>query len=310
MYEDKRFKLNINWKSMIIKLAILLLIVFLICFIVFRPKRDKSFISLENNIVTLKEVAIKYFRNNLTLEEIGDYDKVSLKELIDEELIKEQKDTKGNTCNPKKSYAYLTKTRDEEFVLKINMNCGDNEESKTYNLTSKDLTVVASKEEEIVEPEVEIEEDILVEDETVKEEEPTIKEEIQENEEIADNSNDKNEESNKEHINFGNDELVLDLHNPNSNKKIYYKHLKYGDWTEGNKYGYNIETSTKEVNYYNYCYNDNCVIDRQENSDKYSGFISTFSHSEIIPIYRYVYVVWSTSSCIKGLTNTGIVEYR
>lgn len=298
MYEDTKFKSNINWKSLLIKLGILLLIVFLICFIVFRPKKDNSFISLESNITSVKEAAIIYYQNNLTAKEIGDYQKVTLKELVANELIEEQEDEEGNICNTKKSYAYLTKTRDDEFVLKINMICGDNKDSEVYNVTTEDLTIVATKEEEI-----KVEEEVT---------EPSIKEEIiEEDKEIADNSSDKKkEDNNTTHIDFDNDELVEELHNPNSTKKIYYKHIKYGEWTEGNKYGFNIETSTKEVYYYNYCYDNNCILDRLDNAVNYEGYTATYSHSETVSIYRYVYVVWSTSSCIKGLTNTGIVEYR
>ena len=307
MYEDTKFKSNFNWKSLIFKLGILLLIVFLICFIIFKPKKDKNFISLASNINTVKESATEYFKNNFNLKEIGDHDKVTLKELINEEYASKQEDSKGNSCNEKKSFAYLTKTRDDEFVLKINMKCGKNEESKVFNLNSKDLTVVANKEEEKQEV---IEEEILVEEEVT--EDPVIKEEIIEDTEIADNSttNKEETESNIETIYFNNEELIEELHNQNSNKKLRYKHIKYGEWLEGSKEGENIQNSTKNIYYYEYCYNDYCILDKLENAVNYEGYTATYKYTETIPVYRYIFVVWSNTNCIKGFINTGITEYR
>lgn len=307
MYEDTKFKSNFNWKSLIFKLGILLLIVFLICFIIFKPKKDKNFISLASNINTVKDAAIDYYKDNMKLEEIGEYDKVTLKELIKAKYTTKQEDNKGNYCNSKESYAYLTKTRDDEFVLKINIKCGENEESKIFNLTTKDLKVVASKEEEI-----EVDEEILVEEEII--EEPSIKEEIIEDNEIADNSNnieqEKEDKKTIETIYFNNEELIEELHNPNSDKKLRYKHIKYGEWLEGSKEGDNIQNSTKNIYYYNYCYNDYCVLDKLENAVNYEGYTATYKYTETIPVYRYIFVVWSNINCIKGFINTGITEYR
>ena len=312
MYEDKKFKLNINWKSLLIKLGILLIGAFVICFIVFRPKNE--IISLANNVTSLKTAAIKYYKNNLSLKEIGDYDKVSLKELIEVGLLKKQNDEAGNSCSNKNSYAYLTKVRDTEYILKIYMECGDNQESQVFNLTNKDLTVVASTKEETKEEESVIEdkpikkENILVEYEDAKNETNNKKEDKNE---LADNSiNNKKEEANKETINFGNDKLVEEIHNPNSNKVVRYKHIKYGEWKEGNKTGDNIENSTKVVTYYKYCKDNNCVTDRVDNLLNYEGYTATYSHKGTVSIYRYIFVVWSNSTCIEGFINTGIAELR
>jgi len=295
MYEDTKFNSNINWKSLLIKLIILLVIVFIICFLIFKPKKDNNFISLVNNITQLKDAAILYYKDNMSLENIGDYDKVTLKELIKEDYIKEQEDSDGNSCDTKKSYAYLTKTRDDQFVLKIKMSCGKKQESKTFNLTDKDLIIVATKEEEIIEPEIK-EEEIIVEEDKIDK-----KPSKEEDKELADNS---------QHVDFENDKLIEELHDPNSTKKVKYKHIKYGSWIEGEKYGDNIENSTKTIKYYDYCYNDYCVLDRLDNASKYEGYTATYNRSEEIPVYRYIFVIWSNSSCIKGFINTGIAEYR
>lgn len=298
MYEEGKRKLNINWKSLIIKLGILLLLVFLICFILFKPKKNKNDISLKNNIIEVKEAAINYFKNNMTLESIADYAKITLEQLENEELIIKQKDSKGNVCNSDKSYAYLTKVRDDEFVLKINMLCGKNEESKVFNITSKDLEVITNSKQETEDPKEEINID-KNDVESSENNKPIIKDELTSNDKVI--INDKKEEQKKEENT---------ITNANNNKVLRYKHVKYGDWTEGISYSNSTENSTIKVHYYEYCLDDNCVIDRFENLDKYLGYTATYKYTKDVDVYRYVYVVWSNSTCIKGFTNTGITEYR
>ncbi len=308
MYEERKFKFNFNfkpefdWKSLLIKLGILLLIVFIICFIIFRPKNSKEAISLKANINTVKEAAINYFKENMTLKNIGDYSKITLNDLEKNDFILKQEDSKGNSCDIEKSYAYLTKIRDDEFILKINMNCGKNEEAQTFKITTEDLKVIASTEDKNEELPKE-DEEILVEKDEETEETPAIKDD---DSEIADSSTESKEENNSGYIDFGNDKLLEELRNPNSTKKKVYKHIKYGEWVEGTRKSESIENSTKEVEYYKYCLEEDCVVDRVDNALKYESYTATYDHTENVPIYRYVYVVWSDYACIKGFTNTGI----
>jgi len=304
MYEEKKFKPDINWKSLIIKMVILLLIVFIICFIAFKPKKAKETISLESNIIEIKEAAIKYFKDKNDLKLVGDNKKITLKTLIKEDLIEKQKDEAGNKCSTKESYATLTKTSDNEYSLKINLECGNNKETKNYKLTTEDIPI---KEIEKVEDEKEPEKPVLEED--------TIKVEINKDEAIKEEEakeEQKNNSSNNNSSSTSKNELSgsVVFKPATDNKVLRYKHIKYGEWIEGTKDSNSIETSTKTVNFYQYCLNGYCVTDREENSSNYEGYTATFSHSENIPIYRYVYVVWSNSSCVVGFTNTGITEYQ
>lgn len=309
MYEEKKFKLEIEWKSLIIKLLLLIVIVFLICFIIFKPKKENNLISLDSNITNLKKAAIKYYKENLEIEEIGEYQKVTLKKLQKNNYIDKQVDNDNNSCNGTKSYAYLSKIKDNEFTLKINMYCGKNEESKIFNLNADIITEVAKTEEkekaeELIETPIKEE---LAEEEETKTEEEIIKKPNEKNE-IADSSSET--KNNTETIYFNNEKLIVELQNSNSDKKVRYKHIKYGEWIEGTNYGNSIENSTKKVTFYKFCLNNNCYIDRSENAEKYIGYTANYDHTENIPIYRFIYVVWSNSCCIKGFINTGITEYR
>ena len=295
MYEERKFKIDFNRKSLLIKLGILMLIVFIICFLIFRPKKDNSFISLANNITSVKNGAIEYFKDNMTLKKIGDYKKVQLEELIENEYIDSQEDKNGNSCLDKESYIYLTKVRDNEFVLKINLKCSKNLESQVFYLTNKDFSILADTKPENI-PEKEEEDTIIVD----KEETTTPNKE---------NSESNNKPSTNKPNNNDNENDTVIADKPNT-KILRYKHIKYGDWLEGDKKASNIENSTKKVEFYKYCFKEYCVIDRLTNADKYVGYTMSYVRTETITTYRYIFVVWSSSNCIKGFINTGIVEYR
>lgn len=308
MYEERKSKLDINVKSLIIKLGLVLLIAFIICFIIFRPKNNKETISLSNSINNVKDAAIMYFKENMTIKNIGEHEKITLEDLEKNNYINKETDLNNYSCNVKNSYAYLLKTRDNEFILKVELNCENTTEAKRFNLKTSDFksTVI----DEIVEDEKneKPKEEVTPEKEEEKQE---IKPPIKEEKPNKENNNKKPEkENNSIHIDFGNDKLIEELKDPNNKKKIRYKHIKYGNWTEGNSDSQYVEKQEKEVIYYTYCLDGNCVIDKIDNILKYENYEATYSHTEKVPMYRYVYTIWSTSCCIKGFTNTGIVEYR
>lgn len=293
MYEESKFKLDINWKSILIKLSILLLVVFVICFLIFRPKKSNDGVSLNNNITNVKDAAIKYYKNNMSVKKIGDYKKVSVEELIKENYLENQEDSKGNSCTNDDSFAYLTKVRDDEFVLKISMKCGKNKEAQVYNLNNKDLSVIVNTEDD--------------KNEVIKEDDAIVDKDDDANNQVIEDDKEIANDSNKQDENKKEDSIIA---TKPTDKVLRYKHIKYGEWTEGTKYASNIENSTKKIDFYKFCFKNYCVIDRIDNKNKYVGYTATYQRTEIVPIYRYTFVIWSNSCCIKGFINTGITEYR
>jgi len=269
----------------IIKLIILVAIVFVICFIIFKPNNSK--VSLDSNINLVKVAAINYFKDNTILENIGDTDNVSIKKLIKEDYLEALEDEDGNSCTNKNSNVILSKIRDNEYILKVSLKCGNNSLSKVFNLKNKELNNEIK--EEIIDNNNEIIDNEVVDDKEI----------------IEDNKNTKPKEDIK-----NNDTKKEEVREEKIEKTVSYKHIKYGEWVEGTRYSNSIENSTKEIYYYNYCSNDYCVVDRLENASLYEGYNATFNRTETIPIYRYIYVVWSNSECIKGFINTGIVDYK
>ena len=120
MYEEKK-KRNINWKSLIIKILLLALIVFLIIWVIqINTKRNNEQNDTKvfnQNIATMKESSESYYKSNKLPENIGDKDKITLEEMIDNNLLMEFTDKNGNFCDEKNSYAQVTKTKENVYQL-------------------------------------------------------------------------------------------------------------------------------------------------------------------------------------------------
>ena len=138
MYEEKK-KRNINWKSLIIKILLLALIVFLIIWVIqINTKRNNEQNDTKvfnQNIATMKESSESYYKSNKLPENIGDKDKITLEEMIDNNLLMEFTDKNGNFCDEKNSYAQVTKTKENVYQLKVLLSCDDNTDYLVKNLT-------------------------------------------------------------------------------------------------------------------------------------------------------------------------------
>ena len=118
----------------IIKLVLFNLLVILtmtFIFLLFFPKKsyieskindDSNNSIMENNIKNMKLAALNYFEKN-------NVKKVSLKELLDKELINELKDNKGISCS-NESYA-----EKENEKIKINLTCDNVNKEEEIDLS-------------------------------------------------------------------------------------------------------------------------------------------------------------------------------
>ena len=124
MYEDKKRKLKINWKSLLIKMAILLVIIFLIIWIISLFKKDKEVPSnIGDNLKTMQEVANDYFIGSRLPERINGKETLTLKEMLDNKLLLEFKDQDGKSCDENNSYAEVTKVSDNSYTIKVKLVC-------------------------------------------------------------------------------------------------------------------------------------------------------------------------------------------
>lgn len=134
MYEENQstFKL----KGVILKIMLILLVIFIIIWLF--PTKDyvsnlinqKLGTSTEqvfnNNVNTMKNAALSYYTGSRLPQKNGDTAKLTLKEMLDENLLIEFTDSKGKKCNTKESYVEITKNK-EDYKMKVNLVCSDKE---------------------------------------------------------------------------------------------------------------------------------------------------------------------------------------
>lgn len=77
------------------------------------------------NIQTMKEAGISYYTESRLPKKIGDTKSITLDEMLDKNLVLPFVDANGKTCDTEDSYIEITKY-DDEYVMKVNLNCSDN----------------------------------------------------------------------------------------------------------------------------------------------------------------------------------------
>lgn len=80
-----------------------------------------------NNVYSMKEAAIGYYTNERLPKSVGDTERMTLDEMYEKHLLLKLTDKDGNYCDGNKSYVSITKY-DEEFQLKVNLSCGEEED--------------------------------------------------------------------------------------------------------------------------------------------------------------------------------------
>ena len=133
MYEEGKKSFSLNWGSLLIKLVILAVIVFIAGWIYVRVTGNNSSSKKNtladnseyiNNINTMKTAAFEYFTKSKLPEKVGASEKVTLAEMINQKLLIDFTND-GKTCDTNSSYVQTTKTADGNYALKVSLTCGD-----------------------------------------------------------------------------------------------------------------------------------------------------------------------------------------
>lgn len=126
----KEFRLSVNWKDVIIKVILLILLIFLLIWLIPKPQQIDTFYDrvFNENIQTMKDAAKSYYTIDKLPTNIGDNSSMTLKQMIDKHMVLDFVDKDNNVCNHDDSYVEVTKTGENEYVLKVNLKCGDQED--------------------------------------------------------------------------------------------------------------------------------------------------------------------------------------
>ncbi|MEG1505876.1 MAG: hypothetical protein RR478_00085 [Bacilli bacterium] len=296
MYEEGNRKINSNWISLAIKLALLALFVFILVWVFSKNGNNtkpnviaENSSSYVNNIGTMKTAALEYFTDSKLPTKVGETEKLTLSQMVNQKLLIDFTDD-GKACDLTSSYVQATKTADENYALKVSLNC-DKKSDFIVTTIAKKCAVAGN----------------------------TCKEEAK-NETIADKTPSNNTGNNNSSNNSGNnnsssnggykpgpsnnvsttvkttikitvtcpscntsvptpnpDPIPVPKPDPIPSKTLYYKYVKYGQWYEGYRSGSEYENNCSDTTYYDYCkertntyYTTSYIDSNRSNNSQYS----------------------------------------
>ena len=144
MYDETNvtYRVGINWKEILIKIILLILFVILLLWLFPRADLDVFYDQVyTTNIKTMKEAARNYYTIDRLPANVGDQTSMTLKEMVDNKMIIRFTDKDGNTCDETSSGIEITKANENEYTMKVELNCGD---QKDYILETIGCTTVCS----------------------------------------------------------------------------------------------------------------------------------------------------------------------
>ena len=143
MYDDNvTYRVGINWKDILIKL--IMLILFVVILLLLFPKADLDVFYdtvYSNNVNTMKDAARNYYTVDRLPSNVGDKTSMTLKEMVDNHMLIRFTDKDGKTCDETKSFVEVTKVSNDEYTLKVQLKCGEQED---YILETIGCTTVCS----------------------------------------------------------------------------------------------------------------------------------------------------------------------
>lgn len=115
-------------KDLLIRLVLIVVFIFLLIWLFpmpdLKPLNNQIF---ADNIDRMKNVAKTYYTIERLPENINDYKKMTLKEMIENKLILPLMDSNGNYCSEKDSYIQITKL-ENEYIIKVYLSCSDKQD--------------------------------------------------------------------------------------------------------------------------------------------------------------------------------------
>lgn len=144
MYDNDNvtYRVGINWKDIIIKLVMLILFILLLLWLFPKANLDVFYDTIyTNNIKTMKDAARNYYTVDKLPTNVGDQTSMTLKEMVDNKMLIRFTDKDGETCDETTSKVEVTKISDDEYTLKVQLNCG---EQKDYILETIGCTNICS----------------------------------------------------------------------------------------------------------------------------------------------------------------------
>ena len=296
MYEesDKKF-LSGNIVLLILKLVLLVIFVFIICWLFLNNNNkkkettknvDSTFIA---NINSMKDAAFGYFTDELLPSKSGQIAKLTLEEMINKKLLVDFTQN-GKTCNLTESYVEVTKTSDENYALKVNLDCNNGSDFIVSNIEkeSKACTTCPVTNQNDTNNDNNNSSNTTDNNTNNNVNNNSSSSSNNENNSSTNNSTSSNSNNNNKttivkkvtykYYNLCSTCNDTKQEEPKKEPKIYnlYEIYSYTDWVDGTKAGPNYENKCEEVKTYNYCktgeldYYMSCFFPTTYNKNSYS----------------------------------------
>ena len=144
MYEESnRSVFNGSILSLILRLLLLAIFVFILCWLFTRNSATvirETNSSFASNISTMKEAAFEYFTTDKLPENVGGTEKLSLTQMLNQKLLIDFTDN-GKDCDTNDSYVQATKTADENYALKVSLTCDKQSDFIVTTIEKQNLNV-------------------------------------------------------------------------------------------------------------------------------------------------------------------------
>ena len=127
MYDNDNvtYRVGIDWKDIIIKIIMLALFILFLIWLFPKTNLDVFYDNVYNdNIKTMKEAARNYYTVDKLPANVGEKSSMTLKEMVDNHMLVRFTDKDGQTCDESNSKVEVTKLSENEYSLKVQLNCG------------------------------------------------------------------------------------------------------------------------------------------------------------------------------------------
>lgn len=115
-------------KDLLIRLILIIIFIFLLIWLFpmpdLKPLNNQIF---ADNLDRMKNAAKSYYTVERLPQNINDYKKMTLKEMIEKNLILKLMDSNGNYCSETDSYVKITKL-ENEYIIKVYLSCTDEQD--------------------------------------------------------------------------------------------------------------------------------------------------------------------------------------
>ena len=140
MYTEENQRGRFPLRDILLKAIVVIIFLILIIFIITKvtePSKNTTKSSsnydkvFSENLEAMEKAAYSYFTTDRLPKEVGDVNELTLREMINSNLLNAFTDADGNACDVNNSFIRLTKN-DNDYTLRVNLECDKKED---YTLT-------------------------------------------------------------------------------------------------------------------------------------------------------------------------------